>query len=941
MLGFGFNVSAAAVLATHAPIEIVAPTLGEALADVAIDGTSSLMVETTPAFKGLLLTYALVLAPAWMTINEDTGRITGIAPNRDATGVVTVRATNRAGSVEIMFNYAIMAIDIVAPSGHTLRTGAPRYGASTAVAVEVMLENVEIGAAWRLHVSSAGGGDPIVLTGTTAAANEIFDIDVSSLSSGLLTLSIVVKDAAGNEALPVTTTTMLDKVGPSLVTLVAEARDSTTFSWTASASETGTLRWVAIPDDAMTPSVEEVLSGQAAGGLAPLASGSAVLTTGSNTGFGTGLPFGRSVVLAFAARDDVDNASALVTTVSVVMPPPPPPPPQLVDQDVNMGALTRSDGGVRLSSALVNKGGPIEGWTLSGVDADAYRIDGERLYPASTGGVADGHVLTITATGPGGSNSATVTIIAVGAMARAYSVASVNAASAAYGAARGGDSVLFAGGLYLMADGGRISRSGAPSEASRENPVIIGAHPQQEVQLTGVRLDPGDAGPNTSLFTTFRGLSFVDDLTGDAVGRPSLLEIEGWDVSVESCLFISNWQENTAPNARVAIRTMSRADRLRVVDCEFDGCLQGINFEGYDVYFSYLVMRRILMDGIFAGICSRTTIENCAIVDKALSYVAIDVTSIRPNPNNPAKTDLVLTSAADLGRAKGWTLYGLSDGAGALEGWFVGDNYTLNGDTLTISYDSSDLPLNATCVIQGDTGKYGDCIQFASRDVGQQDDVTIQGCFLGRGLGPKYVSGGRGIYGGLTDKAIQLRKRWRIVNNLIVVARICGLSVDDVQDSTIRHNTVLNPLGALPRDGVSDARIMIGGEISANNVVIDNIANGISAPADTILSNNITLPLDRDFEPTVADIAAYQSVFRGPIPVTNGGLDPKVYRPKSGLTAGWGAVEPARVDLVVEGVVQPAATFSRASSAILWDGAAFQAVGPDVPRIEAGALLIE
>ncbi|MBB4315493.1 phage head spike fiber domain-containing protein, partial [Roseospira marina] len=41
------------------------------------------------------------------------------------------------------------------------------------------------------------------------------------------------------------------------------------------------------------------------------------------------------------------------------------------------------------------------------------------------------------------------------------------------------------------------------------------------------------------------------------------------------------------------------------------------------------------------------------------------------------------------------------------------------------------------------------------------------------------------------------------------------------------------------------------------------------------------------------------------------------------------------------GVVQPAATFSRASSAILWDGAAFQAVGPDVPRIEAGALLIE
>ncbi|MBB4315367.1 hypothetical protein HNR56_003196, partial [Roseospira marina] len=39
-----------------------------------------------------------------------------------------------------------------------------------------------------------------------------------------------------------------------------------------------------------------------------------------------------------------------------------------------------------------------------------------------------------------------------------------------------------------------------------------------------------------------------------------------------------------------------------------------------------------------------------------------------------------------------------------------------------------------------------------------------------------------------------------------------------------------------------------------------------------------------------------------------------------------------RIDLVTAGVVQPAATFSRASSAILWDGAAFQAVGPDVPR---------
>ncbi|KAA5605408.1 hypothetical protein F1188_10920 [Roseospira marina] len=48
-----------------------------------------------------------------------------------------------------------------------------------------------------------------------------------------------------------------------------------------------------------------------------------------------------------------------------------------------------------------------------------------------------------------------------------------------------------------------------------------------------------------------------------------------------------------------------------------------------------------------------------------------------------------------------------------------------------------------------------------------------------------------------------------------------------------------------------------------------------------------------------------------------------------------------RLDLVTAGVIQPAATFSRASAAILWDGTAFRAVDPDVPRVEGGALVIE
>ncbi|KAA5605436.1 hypothetical protein F1188_11075 [Roseospira marina] len=75
------------------------------------------------------------------------------------------------------------------------------------------------------------------------------------------------------------------------------------------------------------------------------------------------------------------------------------------------------------------------------------------------------------------------------------------------------------------------------------------------------------------------------------------------------------------------------------------------------------------------------------------------------------------------------------------------------------------------------------------------------------------------------------------------------------------------------------------------------------------------------------------NVMRGPVMGT--GQNPVDNSPGDGI-----APLPI-IPLVTAGVVQPAATFSRASAATWWDGSAFRAVDPNVPRVEGGALVIE
>jgi len=90
--------------------------------------------------------------------------------------------------------------DATAPAGYSVRFGVNLVDVTNQHAVALQLKGAETGATYTYSIRSSNGGDAVTGTARVNAASfTISDLDLSGLRDGLLTVSLYLTDAAGNE----------------------------------------------------------------------------------------------------------------------------------------------------------------------------------------------------------------------------------------------------------------------------------------------------------------------------------------------------------------------------------------------------------------------------------------------------------------------------------------------------------------------------------------------------------------------------------------------------------------------------------------------------------------------------------------------------------------------------------------------------------------------
>ena len=130
----------------------------------------------------------------------------------DCTATVVDATGNTSNTVTLTsFN-----IDTTAPSGQSVSFNDATINATEAPNQAFTFASAEAGSTYSYTISSSGGGTNVTGTGTIATATDVISaIDVSGLSDGTLTLSVVLTDTVGNAATAVTHTATLDATAAS------------------------------------------------------------------------------------------------------------------------------------------------------------------------------------------------------------------------------------------------------------------------------------------------------------------------------------------------------------------------------------------------------------------------------------------------------------------------------------------------------------------------------------------------------------------------------------------------------------------------------------------------------------------------------------------------------------------------------------------------------
>jgi cyclophilin family peptidyl-prolyl cis-trans isomerase len=157
-------------------------------------------------------------------ISSASHQVTGINVSSlpDGTLTYSVALTDPAGNVGAAVT-ATATLDNTVPTGYSVAANDALLSAAEATAARFTFTGAEAGTTYDYTVTSSGGGAPVTGSGTIASATqEVTGIDVSALTDGTLTYSVILTDPAGNIGAAATATATLDKTAPADYTVSAD-----------------------------------------------------------------------------------------------------------------------------------------------------------------------------------------------------------------------------------------------------------------------------------------------------------------------------------------------------------------------------------------------------------------------------------------------------------------------------------------------------------------------------------------------------------------------------------------------------------------------------------------------------------------------------------------------------------------------------------------------
>lgn len=199
--------------------------------------------------------------------------------------------------------------DVIPPSGYGVAFTTSPINDANRTAVAFDITSAEVGTTYAYTITSSGGGTPVTGSGTvTSATQSRTGVNVSSLSDGTLTLSVILTDAAANSGTAATDTVTKDATVPSgyaaaFTTSPINNANQTAVAFDITSAEVGTTYSYTI--------------NSSGGGTAVTGSGTVSAATQSITAVDvSGLTDG-TLTLSVILTDGASNAGAAVSSTAV------------------------------------------------------------------------------------------------------------------------------------------------------------------------------------------------------------------------------------------------------------------------------------------------------------------------------------------------------------------------------------------------------------------------------------------------------------------------------------------------------------------------------------------------------------------------------------------------------------------------------------------------
>ena len=302
----------AASAVTHtATLDTAAPSVAEvtAVSTPSNDSTPNVTFSTTEAGTlavggncGSANEGAISAGNSTITLSQpDNSTALGDATYSNCTATVTDAAGNTSNTLSL----TSFTVDTASPNGQSVSFNDATINATEATSQAFTFANAEVGSTYSYTISSDGGGTNVTGSGTIATATDVISsIDLSGLSDGTLTLSVVLSDAASNAATAVTDTASLDQTAPSGQSVafndaLIDATDAASTSFTFASAEVAS---------SYSYTISSSNGGTAVTGSGTIATASDVVSNIDVSGLNDG-----TLTLSVVLTDVAGNAATAVT----------------------------------------------------------------------------------------------------------------------------------------------------------------------------------------------------------------------------------------------------------------------------------------------------------------------------------------------------------------------------------------------------------------------------------------------------------------------------------------------------------------------------------------------------------------------------------------------------------------------------------------------------